>query len=824
MKRPSKILTAAILILLCLALTSCGFVSFVRYEDDLESIKNDYIEKIRALYDENDYFEEQKREYIQTLLEFENRIRESKSAQEILNVFEEYFRILGDIPLDIELTRVLVYKQMQELAAENLYRADEQVSVDWLLGYFKTMIDECDDISECENLLPKFKTSLSNVKTDAQLTAEELAAHKNKLSIEFGTSLNYALYRSEERDALEKIVKDFRVVIKDAKTIAECDAMLAEYNANMALVPTADIRLESDRLEWVDSWREELVAFGEKYSLDISAKTEEILSLIAEQSTEFDANAIGGMFMVREASMLGKEAFDVLKKSANLYISNFVDADAYRQAERDELDSVIKETRKNISGANSAQEVLKHISNAENSLSNLRTNDEYWMSEDEQFVLYMSQKYGEKALVPPSSLTLAKSTAELARIIDYYAFYQLDAENFERGTFRVRLDFAHMYSDYVIKDVYWYCELIRSAVGISGYFEKDTSELVVTLTPYDLASVSNTDKPIEIERYDSLIEYNSNSVLTERSDDFDDFPYYELYKGKYVTVWNSQQLWYALEKECIPMPVENSPAELVLEKAKEILREIIKDGMSIEEKVFAIYSWYADNVTYDYGYDDFLYVEDRENFPDSMAATLHSFHAEGALLENLAVCCSFAKSCLVLMRIEGIEAYRVILHDYENNAVDNLGRKNYGSHAIITLRASDGKFYYCDVEQCGAGHNLTYQKYHQLLVTAKEQCPYNSTVDRIWTELDYAESLPMKMFWDNLTYNGKSLFVKREKDLLEMLEAFCAEGDSTKQINIFNDGSAKFDIREVLDANPNITYHPFSYGGLDEYMINYTGK
>ena len=59
-----------------------------------------------------------------------------------------------------------------------------------------------------------------------------------------------------------------------------------------------------------------------------------------------------------------------------------------------------------------------------------------------------------------------------ARIIDYYAFYQLDGESFERDVFRVKLDFAHNFADYIIKDVYWCCELVRSAVGISGEFDR----------------------------------------------------------------------------------------------------------------------------------------------------------------------------------------------------------------------------------------------------------------------------------------------------------------------------------------------------------------
>jgi hypothetical protein len=435
----------------------------------------------------------------------------------------------------------------------------------------------------------------------------------------------------------------------------------------------------------------------------------------------------------------------------------------------------------------------------------------------------MKEKYGSYMLLPPESLTVANSVDELARIIDYYAFYQLDGKSFERGTFRVKLNFSHKYAEWIIRDVYWCCELLRSAVGISGEFDGDSSNLVITLHPYDIATVTNENRLEGAKRYDSLIEYTPSGEHTDRAEDFDDFPYLEKYAGKYVTVWNSQQLWYALEKEYIPLPLKDSPAEAVMTRAKEILREIIKDGMSIEEKIYAIYSWYSDNVYYDYAYEDKTYVEDRANFPDSEVATLRSFHAEGALLDNLAVCCSYAKSTLILMRLEGIEAYRVILHLYSDNAIDNHGEASYGSHAIIALRGSDGKFYYCDTEQCAAGDSLKYEKYMQLMVTAEEQCPYNNAIDRIWNGLDYSEKFPMKLFWDGLTYNGKSVFVDNEKELKAIIDEFCALGDKTKQINIFTFDVGKFDVKELLDLDERIEYFYAGLGEFYEYMISYVG-
>lgn len=826
MKKHVKILMIMLICFFCALLSSCGFVRYVRYEDDsLEATKKEYMAYIKALEDKNNYFEEEKREYIKTLIEVENLINEATSFEEIVAIIENYTKILGNIPLNIELTRARVYEQIKLLAKENLYREEQQKSVDWLVGYFKTMIDECNDVNECELLIMKFKTSLANVKTDAQLTAEELAAYKKELSLAFGTNLDYSLYRSAERDTLEKLVKELRSSLESAADIAGCDVLVAQYTKQISLVPKSEELLSGERALWQTFWRAQLATFADKYALDISDRIDEVIADIADKTTEKEANLYASNFMLNEAVRIGDMAFDDAKIAAALYVQNFADESDYREQERRILADIIDEALAGVENCASTDDLFGVFMLLRADIYGLKTNDQLWKSEDDGFLDALSDKHASLILTPPESLTTAKSIEELAKIIDFYAFYQIDQTSFERGRFRVDLDFPHNYAEYVIRDVYWYCELLRSAVGISGYFEEDTSNLVITLHPYDIATLKNENRlPEDTSRFDSAIEYAAGAEYKDRGEDFDAFPYLELYAGRYVKVWNSQQLWYALENEYIPIPVANSAAEEVLKAAESILRDIIKDGMSIEEKVFAIYGWYSDNVTYDYAYEDYMIVDDRENFPDSKAAALRSFHAEGALLDKLAVCCSYAKSTLILMRMEGIEAYRVILHDYEENSVGNFGRAGYGSHAIITLRASDGKFYYCDTEQCAAGHNLMYQKYHQLLVTAKEQSPYNDCVDRIWGDLDYAEEFPMDLFWDNLVYNGKSVFVKTEDELRVLIDEFCALGDKTKQINIFNYLTADFDVGKVLDEDPRIEYHYFPFSDFYEYMINYVGE
>ena len=86
-----KILTSALICLLCIALTSCGFVSFVRNEDEaLAATKEEYIALLRKMGEDGEYADEQRREYLLALLEVENRIREAESFEDILALFDEF--------------------------------------------------------------------------------------------------------------------------------------------------------------------------------------------------------------------------------------------------------------------------------------------------------------------------------------------------------------------------------------------------------------------------------------------------------------------------------------------------------------------------------------------------------------------------------------------------------------------------------------------------------------------------------------------------------------------------------------------------------------
>lgn len=110
------------------------------------------------------------------------------------------------------------------------------------------------------------------------------------------------------------------------------------------------------------------------------------------------------------------------------------------------------------------------------------------------------------------------------------------------------------------------------------------------------------------------------------------------------------------ELECLPYGCKpvfsdtalSQQAKEVYDRACEILRDIISDDMTAYEKVAAIYSWLALNVTYDH-----------TAAGTAGGAGYRAYTVYGALIDRLAVCDGFGSGMRLLCQIEGIRCEEV---------------------------------------------------------------------------------------------------------------------------------------------------------------------
>ena len=273
----------------------------------------------------------------------------------------------------------------------------------------------------------------------------------------------------------------------------------------------------------------------------------------------------------------------------------------------------------------------------------------------------------------------ANNADELQNIVFYAMYYRLE-----------KIKFC---ADYLSNGE------INSAVRnkLSGYGEimsisymtSTTPDGIVTLTitfnhPNTPSLVSTGD--INVTQSDNITPINF--TYTPRADDFDDFLINT--RAKSLVVFNSDQLYVALQNGYKPVFTStNSPARVVYERGKEVLREIIDDGMTELQKLNAIYDWLSYNVKYDYNLLTITEELESSN-PDAAQAELSKydgFYIEGVMFDDgQAVCDGISKTMVMLASIENITIYKV------------SGMANGGNHAwnkvALDLDGVSGKEWY----------------------------------------------------------------------------------------------------------------------------------
>lgn len=118
-----------------------------------------------------------------------------------------------------------------------------------------------------------------------------------------------------------------------------------------------------------------------------------------------------------------------------------------------------------------------------------------------------------------------------------------------------------------------------------------------------------------------------------------------------ISVTTSNQLYFAIAEGYKPVPVEGSTAERIYDSARNVIYKVTTPEMSATDKALNLYRWLSLNVVYDHK----LSADDAvENLDDNEA-----FYLEGVFDNRLAVCDGIAKAYAMLLRLDGIPAYKV---------------------------------------------------------------------------------------------------------------------------------------------------------------------
>ena len=827
MKKIKNIIFLLLFLVSVFSLTACSFVSYVKdnsasdalvEKSEIENLKNDYIYKLNNASSDDLYREEERKLFISYIIEAKSEIMESNSREDIIFIYDKYLELINGLKTDKEYSEEEAISALTQYKSENiklisnwvdidLYREQEKESINSMLNKYIEDINNTTDTKMVDDLVVDYKISVYEFKTDEELYQEELnLLIKNSIN-EIKNYKNLSNYRNNEKLVINQMIDSFNQQVAMVDNKESVNKLVVSYKAILDSIKTDAELYEEERLALVDECFQEMLtlvnldtmtdeskanylSYCDKVKnemLTISTKESITSRLLQEKQKLYQIGAQNGdEDSLTEYQIIVTEDLD-----------NYLDNSLYREEQQDEIKQIIKQQGRKIRTQNSYDDTILVIEETHTLLDAVLTNDEMWVNEDEQFFVNLHSLYGDDILIPPSSLIEANDYYELAKIIDYYAFYQIDGNSFVRDIFRVKCNFENdKNANYIKNEVYWYCELINGAVGIEAYSEM--GYIVFRLIPYNIATISNVESTIKIDKYNWGCDFISNAIET-RNNDYDDFAYYKNVNRCIVST--SQQLWYALENNYIPIPVENSRAELLLNTAKNILNKIIKNDMTDQEKIYRIFEWISDNIQYDFKAYSYNNSSNMDLYPDENYSRLNSLHLEGGLLDGTCVCSGYAKTYLLLLKIEGIDAKRVIARASRLAGINTINSRDYGGggfgfHEFVFINI-DGKWYYSDAERSCLENNNSIHSYIYLMLSPYQQ---NYGFVTFKTDLELADTF-YKDIYDSITYNKASV----NEDIFNCIKKFSESNVSKSQISfVVNSQEREIIISYIINYLFNI--------------------
>lgn len=760
-------------------------------EKELLDEQNKYIDLLKEVSSIDLYREKEQKLYEFYLDAGIKAIQDETHKDNIKTIYESYKDIILSIKTDedykIEEAKALAkYKEDNINIINNhidlsLYREAEVNSITEILNEYTALINESTTNKEIDDLVVDYKIKVYPYKTDKELYDEELKKLINDSINEIKNYKNTSNYRENEVLIINSIIDTFSkqvVVLLDKELVNQ---LVESYKQILDSIKDDKTLYEEERVELVNESYEELLTL-----VDLSNMTEEAqqdyldycLSVKNEMLKLETKELIKSRLLSEKQNMylLGAKLGDKnsLMELQELLVDdlyNYLDMDLYREEQQSEILTIINTQGKIVKKQETYDSTLSSIDDTHLLLDEVLTNDEMWEKEDEEFFVTLHELYGDDILTPPASMTEANDYYELAKIIDYYAFYQLDGSSFVRNKFRVKLNFNFDNEDSAKLNTYWKCELVHVNCGL--LFSSEDGYLLIELIAYDTGSLTNNVISINKKNQDSV--YGDETLIPSLREK-ENFAFAS--KKQLKGLWNTNQLWYALENDYYPICIPNSPADISLNKMVDILNDINTDNMSDEKKLFNIYSWIGNNVTFNnYFFTDIEYnnSSNLEIEPDEIPALYQETTLEGALINGYAVCYGFAKLELSMLKIEGIDAK--LIYCYANNDAmkSTINWLDNGRVHCVCLVNINNTWFYSDASNSNTsnGRSIQYPLYDHMIYFYEINNNYsyrNTQMNNIIVDNVCKQSSIYDNILRNINVNGISIFVEDYQQFEELIQ------------------------------------------------------
>ena len=267
------------------------------------------------------------------------------------------------------------------------YRTEQQTALATAIANGKSAIDAATDITAVSTALANAKAVIDEIKTDAELTAEELAAAKTEAKATLDAYVNINDYRTEQQTVIADAIANGKNAIDAATTKAGVTSALDSAKLSINAIKT-DSEMTAEELASAkqvaknalanyvnaDDYRE-----AQKTELSLAITTGnnaiDVATDIAAVNTAL-ANAKAVIDEIKTNAEFTAEELVAAKTAAKTTLESYKNANDYREAQKVELQSAITNGKNAIDNATDKAGVEAALANAKSAIDAIETDAE----------------------------------------------------------------------------------------------------------------------------------------------------------------------------------------------------------------------------------------------------------------------------------------------------------------------------------------------------------------------------------------------------------------------------------------------------------------
>ena len=267
------------------------------------------------------------------------------------------------------------------------YRTEQQSTLATAISNGKSAIDAATDITAVSTALANAKAVIDEIKTDAELTAEELAAAKTEAKATLDAYVNINDYRTEQQTAIADAIANGKNAIDAATTKAGVTSALDSAKLSIDAIKTDSEMTAEELASAKQVAKNALAAYANTDDYREVQKTELSLAITsgnnaidaASDITAVNtalANAKAVIDGIKTDAEFTAEELAAAKTAAKTTLESYKNANDYREAQKVELQSAITNGKNAIDNATDKAGVEAALANAKSAIDAIETDAE----------------------------------------------------------------------------------------------------------------------------------------------------------------------------------------------------------------------------------------------------------------------------------------------------------------------------------------------------------------------------------------------------------------------------------------------------------------